>query len=370
MLPDPRPYFGDLPDPRRETKNKLHKLIDIVMIVLCSVLSGIEDWANMELFAEEKEEWFRRFLELPNGIPSHDTLSDVVGRLDRKVFATCFIRWVKAGLPQLAEEHIAIDGKSLRGSRQEEESMVHLVSAYASKAQLVLGHQAVEGKSNEITAIPKLLGLLDIEGALVTIDAMGCQKDIASMIVEKKADYVLALKGNHEQLHEAVKLWLDTEWEKGRLSITQTVEKGHGRIETRRYAVSDRIEWLEQKKDWIGLKSVGVVESTRESGGKISVERRYYLNSIDDLSHFAETVRAHWQTENQQHWVLDVQFGEDANRSRKDHSAQNLALVRRAALNLLRHAEDSKRSLKKRQLRAALNDDYRWAVLTGEAANT
>jgi predicted transposase YbfD/YdcC len=365
MLPNPRPYFEELSDPRRETKNKLHKLIDIVMIVLCSVLSGIEDWANMEVFAEEKEEWFRRFLELPNGIPSHDTLSDVIGRIDRKSFADCFLRWVKTGLPCLLEEHIALDGKALRGSRQDGESLVYLVSAYASKARLVLGQQAVEGKSNEITVIPKLLDMLDIEGAVITIDAMGCQKEIAKKIIEGKADYILALKGNHSQLHEDIKLWLDTEWKKGRLEIFETLEKDHGRIETRRYALSSQIDWLEQKKEWAGLKTVGVVESIREIGDKISIERRYYINSIEGLSKFSEMVRAHWSIENQQHWVLDVQFGEDNNRSRKDYSAENLAVIRRASLNMLRHSEDSKRSLRKRQLRAALNDDYRWATLMG-----
>jgi len=252
----------------------------------------------------------------------------------------------------------------LRGSRNNGEA-VHLMSAFATQARWVLAQQAVSEKSNEITAIPSLLEALELEGAIVTIDAMGCQKEIAKKIVEKKADYVLALKENPPQLHEDVQLWLGTELAQKRLTWFETIEKDHGRIETRRYALSVQIDWLEQKRQWMGLQAVGVVESVREIGDKATTERRHYLCSIEDVQQFAQTVRNHWSIENQQHWVLDVQFGEDANRSRKDHSPENLALIRRTALNLLRQAEDSKRSLRRRKLVALLNDDYRSRALFG-----
>ena len=368
MLPDPRPYFEELSDPRRETRNKLHKLHDILMIVLSAVLSGIEDWVGMEMFAQDKEPWLREEvgLELAAGIPSHDTLSDVMGRIDPQASAQAFTNWVKAALPQLGDEHVAVDGKTLRGSR-DAEGAVHLVSAFAARARLVLAQRQVSEKSNEITAIPTLLDMLELKAAVVSADAMGCQKEIASKIVECGADYVLALKDNHRELCEDVTLWLDSQGQAGRLDVHHdTPDKDHGRIEVRRYALSRDIDWLEQKPQWAGLKAVGMVESQRHVGECISTERRYYLCSIDDVQQFARVVRDHWSIENSQHWVLDVQFGEDANRSRKDHSAANLALVRRMALNLLRTAESSKRSLRLRKSRACLNDEYRYNVLFGK----
>lgn len=365
MLPNPMPYFEDLKDPRRETKNKLHKLSDIVMIVLCAVLSGIEDWVGMEEFAEEKATWLRGFLELPNGIPSHDTLSDVLGRIDPQAFQDAFLRWVEAALPSLSGEHICLDGKTLRGSRVGDKA-VHLLSAYAAKARWVLTQQAVGEKTNEITAIPDLLSMLDITGALVSIDAMGCQKSIAKTIIDAKADYLLALKDNHKGLSEDVRLWLDTETAKGHLPVHETVDKGHGRIEIRRCCLSAGIDWLEQKVEWKGLAAVGRVESTRIIGDKTSVENRYYLCSFTDLERFAHSVRQHWAIENQQHWVLDVQFAEDDNRARKDHSPENLALIRRAALNLLNNQGPRKDSLRRRKLRACLSDHYRAELIFGK----
>ncbi len=365
MLPDPRPYFADLPDPRRNTKNKLHALSDILMIVFCAVLSGIEDWVGMEEFAREKEAWFRQFLKLPNGIPSHDTLSDVIGRLAPEGFAQAFLRWAQSALPSLAGERICLDGKTLRGSRGKT-GAVHLLSAYAAKARLVLASQAVDGKSNEITAIPDVLDLLELQGAVVSIDAMGCQKSIAEKISRADADYVLALKDNHLGLSEDVGLWLDTEAGKGALRSLETVDKGHGRIEIRRYVLSDRLDWLEQKVEWAGLRAVGRVESTRIIGDQTTTECRYYLSSLTNLERFADVVRGHWVIENSQHWVLDVQFGEDAHRARKNHSATNLALVRRMALNVIRHNGPSKHSLRIRKLRASLNDDYRFELIFGK----
>jgi predicted transposase YbfD/YdcC len=236
QLLDPRPYFANLPDPRRETRNKLHKLHklhDILMIVLCAVLSGVEDWVGMEAFAEEKEAWLRGFLDLPNGIPSPDTLSDVLGRIDPVAFRAAFTAWATAALPGLADEPVCLDGKALRDS-WDGANPAHLVSAFAGRARWVLAQQAVAEKSNAITAIPDLLALLDLQGAVVSIDAMGCQKAIAQAIVDAGADYVLTLKDNHPTLFEDVQLWLDTEVARGRLPVLETVEKDHGRIEIRR----------------------------------------------------------------------------------------------------------------------------------------
>lgn len=369
QLLDPRPYFASLPDPRRETRNKLHKLHDILMIVLCAVLSGVEDWVGMEAFAEEKETWLRGFLDLPNGIPSHDTLSDVLGRIDPVAFRTAFTAWATAALPGLGNEQVCIDGKALRGSRDGANPAVHLVSAFAGRARWVLAQRAVAEKSNEITAIPELLGLLDLQGAVVSIDAIGCQKAIADQIIEGGADYVLALKDNQPTLSADVQLWLDTEVARGRLAVIETVEKDHGRIDLRRYALSDQIDWLEAKPAWRGLEAVGRVESTRIIGDHASTECRYFLCSFPDRDRFATAVRGHWGIENQQHWVLDVQFGEDACRTRNDHSVANLALIRRAALNsMLRHNGPPRDSIRRRKLRAALNDDYRLRLILDQSS--
>lgn len=364
-LPDPRPYFAELTDPRRETRNKLHRLSDIIMIVFCAVLSGVEDWVGMEEFGLQKEAWFRGFLDLPHGIPSHDTLSNVFSRIKPEAFRIGFIRWVQAALPSLSGEQICLDGKRLRGSREGDQA-VHLMSAYAAQARLVLAQHAVVDKANEIVAIPDLLASLEIAGATVTIDAIGCQKAIADTIIEAEADYVLALKKNQPQLYADVTLWLDTEIAQGRLPWHETVDSGHGRIEVRRYALSSAMAWLPQQTEWRGLHAVGRVESIRQVGDKTTTEYRYFLCSFTDLARFAERVRGHWDTENGQHWVLDVQFGEDANRTRKEHSAENLALIRRMALNVIRQNGPSKDSLRRRKLRASLNDDYRAQLIFGE----
>lgn len=363
LLPNPQPYLASVPDPRRETKNKLHKLEDILMIVLCALLSGIDDWVGMEDFARDREGWFRGFLELPNGIPSHDTLSAVMGKLDPEAFARAFTAWVCEALPKLAGRQVAVDGKALRGCG---DRPVHLVSAFVTGVRLVVGQSGVEAKANEIVAIPDLLDLLDLEGAVVTLDAMGCQKSIARQVVEGGGDYVLALKDNHPILHEEAALWLDTEAGAGRLPVWDGgFEKDHGRLERRRYWLSDRVDWLHGRKEWTGLKAVGRVERYREIDGKASCEISYYLCSHADLEGFARAVRDHWGTENQQHWVLDVQFGEDRNRTRTDHAPQNLALVRRIALNLIRQHGTQPRSVRRHRNKACANDQYRWQLLTG-----
>jgi predicted transposase YbfD/YdcC len=276
-------------------------------------------------------------------------------------------RHLRAGCkrPCLSGEQVCLDGKRLCGSR-EGDGAVHLMSAFAAKARFVLAQQAVADKSNEITAIPDLLAMLELQGALVSIDTIGCPKDIARQIVEAGADYVLALKDNHPTLHQDVRLYLDTEVGQGRLPVLETVERGHGRIETRGYGLSTEIDWLEQKPEWAGLVAVGRVESIREVGDKTRTECRYYLCSVTEVARLAEAVRGHWSIENQQHWVLDVQFSEDANRARKDYSAENLALIRRIARNLLRRDSRAEDSLRRRKLRAMLSDNYRSRLLFGD----
>jgi len=241
--------------------------------------------------------------------------------------------------------------------------MVHVISAFATQARIVLAAQAIPDKANEITAIPGLLAQLDLRGAMVTIDAMGCQRNIAKAIVEQQADYVLALKENHPGLHEDIRLWLDDNDAQGYVRTHQTVEKDHGRIETRRTVVSTDLDWLPQKPDWPGLQAVAMVEPTREIGSKVSCERRYYLCSITDVTRIALTIRHHWAIENQQHWILDVQFGEDAHRTRKDHSAANLGLIRRTALNLLQQDTSNKWSIRRRKMRTLSDLPYRESLL-------
>jgi predicted transposase YbfD/YdcC len=291
-----------------------------------------------------------------------------MGRIRPEPFAQAFARWAQHVLPELNAPHIAIDGKALRGSRNGEQGATHILSAYATQARWVLAAQAIPEKANEITAIPDLLKQLELRGALITIDAIGCQKNIAKAIIDNQGDYVLVLKDNHPTLHDDVTTWLQAENAQGHVRVHETLEKDHGRIETRRTVVSTELEWLEQRADWAGLKAVAMVEATRTIGSKTSTEQRYYLCSITDPTRIALAIREHWRIENAQHWVLDVQFGEDANRSRKDHSAANLGLIRRTGLNLLRQASDAKTtkmSLKRRKLRAMMVPSYREFVLFG-----
>jgi predicted transposase YbfD/YdcC len=367
MLANPLPHFASLSDPRRHTKNKLHSLSDILFIVLNAVISGVEDWASMETWAKIKQGWLRQFIPLRNGIPSHDTISDVIGRINPKEFTACFTAWMRGALPSLAGKHIAIDGKTIRGSARDGKDSEHIVSAFVSCARWVLTQKAIEEKSNEITAIPDILRLLDIRGATITIDAMGCQKSIVTQIVGSGADYVLALKDNHPTFCAEVKRRLDEAYERDDVKEHETVDTGHGRIEIRKYIILDQIDDLPQKDDWSGIKAIGMAECLRIVKGKRSVERRYFIISFADLQRFAKTIRDHWTIETSQHWVLDVQFHEDQNRAHKNHSAANLALIRRISLNLLRQNVKDKRSIRSRKLHAAHDDLYRTELILGGA---
>jgi predicted transposase YbfD/YdcC len=364
-------HFRELPDPRIE-RSKAQALVDILTIALCAVLCGAESWVDLETFGREKERWLRTFLALPNGIPSHDTFARVFARLDPAAFERCFLGWVRAVGPA-AGGQVAVDGKTLRGSRDRAngKAALHLVSAWASASGLTLGQVAVDQKSNEITAIPALLDLLDLAGCVVSADAMGAQTGIAAQIVGKGGDYVLALKANQGRLHADVEALFRRAEAAGFRDLRHTtaveVEKGHGRIDKRTVrALGDReyLDWLDGRARWAGLRSVVMVEATRRTGEERETERRYYISSLPpDAPRLAAAIRRHWGSENCLHWVLDVTFGEDASRMRAGHSARNFALVRKIALNLLR-ADPAKGSLATKRFKAALNPDYLTSLLS------
>jgi predicted transposase YbfD/YdcC len=351
----------ELPDPRVE-RTRLHKFEDLLLIAICALLCGAESFEDMELFGDTKEPWLRTFLELPHGIPSHDTFNRLFAALDPQRFLDAFMRWTQSLRIALADEVVAIDGKALRRAIAAGQSPKVVVSAWAAGNGLVLGQRRVEDKGNEITAVPELLRTLELAGCIVTLDAMGCQRRIAREIKEADAEYVLALKGNQGCAHEEIQSYLDAAIASAdpALAHCEHIEKGHGRIETRRYWQSTAIGWFADRDKWEGLRSAGVVESVRDLNGKTSTERRYYLSSLElDAEKFARAVRSHWGVENQLHWVLDVVFGEDQSRARTGHAAENLATLRRWALNLLKaDTRKAKHSIKGRIKAASWDHNY------------
>lgn len=364
--------FRVLPDPRVD-RTRSHLLIDVVVIGFCATLAGGEGFNDMEEFGKAKEAWFRTFLELPNGIPRHDTFNRVFQALDPKAFFECFLRWTEGLRSAFAGEVVAVDGKALRRAldKGKAAALPYIVSAWAADNGLVLGQVKVDEKSNEITAVPELLRALELKGCIVTVDAMGCQKKIARQIVESGADYALALKGNQETVRDEAQRYLDDaidRWSRDPASVPglgfcETVEKDHGRIETRRFWQGCDVDWFADRGEWKGLRSFGAVESVRDIGGTVSVERRYYLLSLGPgVRTFAKASRQHWGVENNVHWCLDVTFKEDQSRAREGHAAQNLATLRRLALNALKR-ETGKRSLRLRVKRAGWDNDYLLQVL-------
>ena len=351
-------HFENLPDPRVK-RTQRHELIDLLTIAICTLLCGGETFNDMEDFGHAKHAWFKTFLTLAHGIPSHDTFNRLFAALDPKAFGECFVNWTQSLRAAVAQEIVALDGKALRRALNADQSIQYVVSAWAEHNGLVLGQWKVAAKSNEITALPELLRVLELAGCIVTVDAMGCQKKIAKEIKEADADYLLALKGNQETVHDEVKTFLDAavlERSAARpvgaklssgaanLAELETVEKDHGRLETRRYYQSAELAWFADRAKWAGLQSVGLVEATRAVGGKPTVERRYYLSSLPlDVATFARAVRGHWGIENKLHWVLDVWFREDQSRARAGYAAENLATLRRLALNLPRSQQVDRR---------------------------
>jgi len=366
-------HFETLSDPRVD-RTKDHDLIDVLIIAICTLLCGGESFNDMEDFGYAKHDWFKTFLGLRNGIPSHDTFNRVFAALDPQQFLDCFLGWTQSLRRAVAQEIVALDGKALRRALNRDQSVKYIVSAWAESNNLVLGQWKVADKSNEIMALPQLLRVLELSGCIVTLDAMGCQKKIAREIIEADADYVLALKGNQETVHQEVKDFLDqtrAETQKPRprgarlsaaaagLATLETVEKDHGRLETRRYYQSSQLAWFADLEQWEGLESVGMVEAMREVDGKTSVERRYYLSSLPvNIELFARAVRSHWAVENKLHWVMDVCFREDQSRARAGYAAENLATLRRLALNLLKRERTKKRGIRGKQLNAGWDHAY------------
>jgi len=348
-------HFDVLEDPRIDRK-KLYPLTEVLFVVICASICGAQSWRDFVTFGEEKLDYLRRFLPFENGIPSKNTYARVFSILNPDEFKKCFTSWIQS-FQQALGNLIAIDGKTLRKSfdKANQQSAIHMVSAFASASKLVLGQQKVDDKSNEITAIPKLLELLSLEGMIVSIDAMGTQKEIANQIIDKKADYVLALKGNHSTLHNDVRLFLEAEVGKTNSSkITdcyEEVDKGHGRVEHRICYVSDKIHWLEQQKQWRNLKTVIMLESRVSSGGHTAIEQRYFISSLAaNAQQIAEAIRSHWAVENSLHWILDVTLREDDSRVRKDHAPENMAMVRHIILNMLQNTKKKFKDMSIRRL--------------------
>lgn len=347
-----------LSDPRRQWGNKRHKLVDLVFIGLVSVICGGTDFEHMEDTGYGKKEWLKQYLELPNGIPDSDTFRRVFERLDPQELAE-----ILSEVSSVCGKTVAIDGKTICGSGNGKHKAYHVVSAWVAENRVTLGQLATEEKSNEITAIPELLDMLDVQGSTVTIDAMGCHKSITAKIAEKGADYVLAVKKNQPTLHDDIKLFFEKE--ESTLN-TKTLEKDHGRIEKREYFLETDISWLSGRSDWANLRAIGMVRSSVTSikTGEFAQETRYFITSLTDINEFADSVRRHWSIESQLHWHLDVSFREDASRARKDNSPLNLNILRKQALTLLNAANLGKRvSVKRKMYKAAMDNSALASIL-------
>ncbi|MDC0535754.1 ISAs1 family transposase, partial [Francisellaceae bacterium] len=360
-------HFLKIKDPR-VSRQKKHELSDIFFMTLCAVICGADNWVMIEQFCEAKKDWFCEQLGLENGIPSHDTFSRVFSIIDLKCFGECFSNWVNDLVNFSAGEVIAIDGKCLRRSldKASGKSAIHMVSAWACDNQQVLGQVTVSDKSNEITAIPKLLTILDITDMTITIDAMGCQRAIAQQIIDQQGHYVFSLKGNQGTLHKDVALWFESKLNK-KLYQHQTIDGDHGRVETRTITTSDDIEWLQGTHNWPGLKSIIAVTSEREISENKSIETRYFISDIPaiEVDRIAKSIRVHWSIENKLHWSLDMAFDEDHSRARVGNSAANLSVIRHIALNLLKVEKSLKVGIKTKRARAGWDHSYLLKIIFG-----
>jgi len=360
-------HFADMPDPRQRGK-VAYPLNEILLLCLLAVIAGADSFTDIARFGRSKLALLRRFLSFENGTPAHDHLGDIFATLDAEAFQRCFAAWVAeaTGCPA---EVVAIDGKTSRRSYQKKDAKepIHMVSAFAARQRLVLGQIKVDAKSNEITAIPALLEMMEIEGAVITIDAMGCQRAIAELILKKKADYIFSLKGNQGTLCDDVKLFVaeqrTRQFKDTKISRHETVDGDHGRVETRRYTVIHNVKWLKERHGWPGLRSVIVVETTREWRGKVERETRLYVSSLDLVAEtVAQMVRDHWSVENNLHWVMDMVFRDDESRVRKDHAPANFATIKHAAFNFLKRAP-GRESMRGKRKRAGWEDDFLYSVV-------
>lgn len=368
----------EVEDPRLDRAKK-HALPDILFLSLCAVICGCESFNDIEDFGHAKHDWLKGHIELANGIPSHDTINRVFQILAPRTFQECLIRWTEGVRKRIPGEAVSFDGKAQRRARNKNQNLQYIVNAWAGENRLLLGQYKVGEKSNEITAIPELLRILELSGCVITCDAMGCQKNIAKEIIEADADYLLALKANHQIAHEEISRYLEdlvaekrkprerpeTAPEAAKLLRSHTVvEKDHGRTTTWHYHQSDMIEWFADKEEWEGLRSVGMVETHTETKGEVTVETRYYLSSLAlGIEAFAKATRSHWGVENQCHWVLDVIYREDESRARTGHNAENLCTTRALALNLTRLETTNKRGIKGRVKRAGWDNSYLEKIL-------
>jgi predicted transposase YbfD/YdcC len=362
-MKSPIDYFAQTKDPRIE-RNKEHLLEDIIFITIASVICGAETWNDIEAYGKQKKEWLRCYLKLPHGIPSHDTFNRVFAAIDPVEFETCFLNWIKAVAELTDGAVVSIDGKTIRGSKKKEsKSAIHMVSAWANANQLALGQVKVDEKSNEITAIPKLLEILALKGCIITIDAMGCQRAIVDKIVSKEADYVIAVKGNQGLLEEEIK---DTIHFCKPFSVWDDTDVGHGRVETRKCSVYTDFSHMENPCQWNKMQCVVKIESTRyiKATGVEQTENRFFITSLEpDAEKIARSIRSHWGIENNLHWLLDVAFHEDKSRKREGYAAQNFSIINRIALNLINNEKSKKRSVKGKRLDAGWNNDYLIKIL-------
>lgn len=356
-------YFEEITDQRQPWKIK-HNMLEVIVMTIIAVMSGCDHWEDIVDFCRVKENWFKEKigLKLKNGVASHDTFQRIFALIKPAELEKSFSAWTRAVSQKTEGEVISIDGKTIRGSRDEHDHVIHMVSAWANKNQMVMGQVRTEEKSNEITAIPALLELLEVEGCIITIDAMGCQKEIAGKIIEKEAGYVLSVKENHPNLYEDVKEYFRAASESPsfypEITRKQTAEKGHGRFEKRTYWLSDEVSWITNLEQWPGLKAIGAVHSYVERDGGAHEETRYFITSVTDIKIFAHAVRSHWGIENSLHWCLDMVFDEDHSTMRVDNSGENFAVIRHIALNLLKSYPIKNVSLARKRRRCGYDDNF------------
>jgi len=360
-------YFEGIQDTRQQGKIK-YDLVEVIVLTIVAVTAGAEHWNEIEMYCKSKVDLFREKLnlKLKNGIPIDDTFQRIFAIINPNELERRFVNWAKtiSNIPE--NEIVSVDGKTIRGSRDDNYSVIHMVSAWANKTGIVLGQQRVDGKSNEISAVPQLLDLIDVQGCTITSDAMSCQKKTVQKIREKDCDYVICLKGNQETLHEDVKLYFEAAEKEPQfypLNRTATIDKGHGRIERREYFFTTDVEWIVNRDEWADLNAIGMVKGTRIINNTKSVENRFFITSLTDVERFSAAARLHWGVENNLHWCLDMNFDEDRCRMRKDNSGENLAVIRHVALNLYKSYTRVNLSMKAKRFRCSFDDDFLCSVI-------